>query len=151
MLKILLDSTYLLPFIGIDVGIPDDELDSLLTSENQIYVNEISLFEILGKGLRELIKNKLLYSRLQVGLVSLKEDDRFSFFTITESLIQSDLIARIYLAGLHDVPDCIILSSAIQFDLFLTEAEDIPQISVTFKEFQHLNILNWMKFKKNFL
>ncbi len=151
MLKILLDSTYLLPFIGIDVGIPDDELDSLLTSENQIYVNEISLFEILGKGLREVIKNKLLYSRLQVGLASLKEDDRFSFFTIKKSLIYSDLIGRIYSAGLHNVPDCIILCSAIQFDLLLTEAEDIPQISVTFQEFQHLNILNWMKFKKDFL
>ena len=55
MQKIVLDSTYLLPLIGIDIGIPDEELKSLFTSDNEIFINEISIFEIFGKGLREVM------------------------------------------------------------------------------------------------
>ena len=55
MQKIILDSTYLLPLIGIDVGIPDVELKSLFSSDHEISINEISIFEIFRKGLREVI------------------------------------------------------------------------------------------------
>jgi hypothetical protein len=150
MQKIILDSTYLLPLIGIDVGIPDNELRALFDSDNQLYVNEISIFEVLGKGLRELIKDKLPFNRFQIGLMSLWKDDHLHWIKIKESLTYSDLIKRIYLAGLEDIPDCIILGTAMQCDVFITEAKEIPKISTSFSEFRKLGIFNWAKFKQNF-
>lgn len=151
MQKIILDSTYLLPLIGIDIGIPDEELRSLFTSDHEIFINEISIFEIFGKGLREVIKKNLPYDRLLTGLASLKEDDRIKFINIRYSLAFSNLIRLIYQSGLHDLPDCLILSTAMKYDIFITEAKDIPKISTLFKEFQDVEILNWNRFKLKFL
>ncbi len=151
MQRIILDSTYLLPLIGIDVGIPDEELRTLFLSKNKLFANEISIFEVLGKGLREIIKKKLPSNRFQIGLSSLRDDDSIHLITLRESLEYSSLIAQIYLSGLTDIPDCIILGTAIKFDILLTESQDIPQIATSFKEFHNLKILNWVNFKKKIL
>jgi hypothetical protein len=149
--KIILDSTYLLPLIGIDVGIPDDELKSLFSSDHEISINEISIFEIFGKGLREVIKKTLPYDRFLRGLASLKEDNRIKMISIKDTLAFSNLIGLIFQSGLRDIPDCIILSTAMKYDIFITEAKDIPEISDLFKEFQNIEILNWTQFKLKFL
>jgi len=137
----------LLPLIGIDIGIPNEELKSFFTNDIEIVINEISIFEIFGKGLREVIKNKLPYDRLLKGLAALREDNNIQFISIRQSLAFSNLIGLIYQSGLHDFPDCLILCTAMNYDIFITEAKDIPKISTLFKEFQNLEIFNWKQFK----
>ncbi|TFG04632.1 MAG: hypothetical protein EU536_04200 [Promethearchaeota archaeon] len=149
--KIILDSTYLLPLIGIDVGIPEDDLKALFISDHEILINEVSIFEIMGKGLREVIRKKLPYNRLLKGLASLKEDERIQTISLKDTLAFSNLIGLIFQSGLQDIPDCMILSTAMNCDIFITEAKDIPKTSSLFKEFQHVEIINWTLFKRRFL
>jgi len=51
-MKVLLDTTYLLPAIGIEVDLPEDLLERLFSSNHSFIINELSLFELFGKASR---------------------------------------------------------------------------------------------------
>ena len=50
-MRLLLDTTYLLPVIGVAIGgIPGDAVVRVLDRGNEVYVSEISFFELAAKG-----------------------------------------------------------------------------------------------------
>ncbi len=51
-MKVLLDTTYLLPAVGIDVDLPEDLLEKLFPANHSFVINELSLFELFGKASR---------------------------------------------------------------------------------------------------
>jgi hypothetical protein len=57
----LLDTTYLVPAIGISVkGLPKDALISLIRKGHQISISGISIFELSAKGAKHISLGKLL-------------------------------------------------------------------------------------------
>ena len=51
-MKVLLDTTYLLPLIGIHIqDIPHDLLHKLMVEGHEVFVSDISIFELAAKGL----------------------------------------------------------------------------------------------------
>ncbi len=50
-LRVLLDTTYFLPVVSIDV--PDDVLERLFSGNFDYTINEVTLFELYGKARRE--------------------------------------------------------------------------------------------------
>jgi len=55
-LKLLLDTTYLLPAIGILVKeLPENAVIKLLEKGHEIYINEVTIFELAAKGAKHVI------------------------------------------------------------------------------------------------
>ena len=75
-MKVLLDTTYLLPAVGIEVDLPEDLLEKLFTSNHLFIINELSLFELFGKASR---------------LISGKEKARDRFYTGMKSILSSKI------------------------------------------------------------
>jgi predicted nucleic acid-binding protein len=58
--RILLDTTYLLPAISFSVkGIPDDIILRLMTQGHQIFISNISLFELQAVGSKYVLRGNL--------------------------------------------------------------------------------------------
>ncbi|MBO3768874.1 MAG: hypothetical protein QXS51_06285 [Thermoproteota archaeon] len=67
-MKILLDTTYLLPAIGIYFKeFPNDTLIRLRHRENQLFISEISIFELSAKGAKYVSAGKLSVERVVRG------------------------------------------------------------------------------------
>lgn len=61
-MKLLLDTIYFLPAIGIAIkNLPKDVLIELMQKGHQIFVSEISVFELSAKGAKYIIEGKPAY------------------------------------------------------------------------------------------
>ena len=127
-MKLLLDTTYFLPTIGIKVkNVPKRTLSELLKRNYDIYVSEISVFEISAKGAKYVAEGKISPERVLKGIRAILYEDRVVKVPIYESkgLLTSFKLRKI----LPDFIDCIILSSAIvNCDVLITEDEDIHRL-----------------------
>ncbi len=141
-MKVLLDTTYLLPAVGIDVDLPEDLLEQLFLSNYSFIINELSLFELFGKASRLMAGNEQAKERFYTGMKSIlssKIDIKPVFTLDTVSVVR----------GVHerlkDLPDCPIVATAIvHSDVMLTEAKDIPKL-VDFK------VLDLKRFAEQYL
>ncbi|MBE0516643.1 MAG: hypothetical protein IBX41_04525 [Methanophagales archaeon] len=125
-MKVLLDTTYLLPAVGIDIDLPEDLLEKLFSSRHSFIINELSLFELFGKASRFISGKEKAKERFYTGMKSILSSkiDLKPVFTLDTLPIMLDVHERI-----KDLPDCPIVATAVVYsDVMLTEAKDIPKL-----------------------
>jgi len=127
--KILVDSTFLLPLVGVEVvGFPENPLEMMLDLGFNIMINEISLFEAVGKAMREAAKahnREKITKRIEIGVKSLLLDTGIEKFPICE-LETINTVIKLCESGLDDLPNCFIAATAaLHTGLLLTESEDV--------------------------
>jgi PIN domain nuclease of toxin-antitoxin system len=124
-LKILLDTTYLLPTVGITVrelskGVPS----KLAKKGHQVAISEMTIFELTAKGAKYVAIGTLSPERVTDGIRSLLHDDTIGKIPPYETEIV--LTAFKLRSMLHDFIDCLILSTAINnCDALITEDNEI--------------------------
>jgi len=145
-LKILLDTTYLLPAIGIAIKEHQKDLPLKLIQEgNQISICDISVFELSAKGAKHINAGKLPPERVTRGIRAIVYNEQIEMIPTYES--QLLLTAFKLRKTLNDFIDCLILSAAInQCDILLTEDNDIQNLKNN-KEFNELLTTKNPKFK----
>lgn len=127
-MKILLDTTYLLPAIGISLkDFPRDVLIMLRRKGNQVFISDISIFELSAKGAKYVSANKLSAERVIEGIRAIVFDENIVKIPIHESRIL--LTALRIRDWLSDFIDCLIISSALnQCDALISEDTDIQSL-----------------------
>jgi PIN domain nuclease of toxin-antitoxin system len=127
-LKILLDTTYLLPAIGISLkDFPRDVLIMLRRKGNQVFMSDISIFELSAEGAKYVGAKKLSAERVIEGIRAIVFDENIVKIPIHESRIL--LTALRIRDWLSDFIDCLIVSSALnQCDALISEDTDIQSL-----------------------
>jgi len=128
-LRLLLDTTYLLPAIGISVkGLPSDAPIKLTRKGHKIFISDISIFELSAKGAKHITAGTLSGERVTKGVRAIVYDETIETVPMHESTL---LLTAFKLKGmLNDFIDCLILSSAInRCDLLITEDNDIKKLN----------------------
>lgn len=136
-MRLLLDTTYFLPAVGISVkDIPTDAPLKLIAKKHQISISDISIFELSAKGAKYVTTGKLSAERVTRGIRALVYDEKIGIIPIHDSML---LLTSFKLRNmLNDFIDCLILSSAInECDALVTEDTDILNIRRN-KEFNKL-------------
>lgn len=120
-MRILLDSSYLFPLIGISVkNIDRKALLKLLEDYDRLFVSVISLFELSAKGAKLVNQEKLTPDDVTQGIQSIYQDPRFIKFPYHSTQIQHT--AFMLRKTFSDYIDCLIMSTAIiEADILLTE------------------------------
>ena len=136
-MKLLLDTTYFLPAIGVSVKqLPKDAPLRLIAKGHQISISDISIFELSAKGAKHITNGTLTPERVTRGIKAIIYDDAMETIPIHDNnlLLTSFKLKSI----LNDFIDCLILSSAInQCDALITEDSDIQNLKKN-KEFNEL-------------
>lgn len=127
-MKLLLDTTYLLPAIGISIrDFPKDALVRLMEKGHQISISDISIFELSANGAKHVFAETLLAERVVKGIRAIIYDERITVIPLYDSSIL--LLAFKLRKLLNDFIDCLILSSAVnRCDALLTEDNDIQNL-----------------------
>ena len=145
-MKLLLDTTYFLPAIGVSVKqLPKDAPLRLIAKGHQISISDISIFELSAIGAKHITNKTLTPERVTKGLRAIIYDDTVESIPIHDRQI---LFTSFKLRSiLDDFIDCLILSSAInQCDALITEDSDILNLNKN-KEFNELLATANSKFK----
>jgi PIN domain nuclease of toxin-antitoxin system len=127
-MKFLLDTTYLLPVIGISVReLPKDAPIKLISKGHRIFISDVSIFELSAKGAKHVSKGALPPERVTKGIGAMIYDERIEMIPIHDSKL---LLTAFKLRNmLSDFIDCIILSSAMnRCDALITEDDDIQNL-----------------------
>ena len=136
-MRLLLDTTYLLPAIGVSLeGLPRDALIRLIGRGHQVSISDITVFELSAKGGKYITTGALTAERVSRGIRSIVYDERIARIPIHDSsvLIMAFRLKR----ALSDFIDCLILSSAMsRNEVLVTEDEDIQNLKKR-REFQEL-------------
>jgi len=123
-----LDTTYLLPAVGVSVkGLPEDASIQLIGKGHRISISDITIFELSAKGAKHIAVGSLTAERVSRGIRAIVYDDRIARVPVHDSsvLLTAFKLRRM----LNDFIDCLILSSAINGnDVLLTEDEDIQNL-----------------------
>jgi len=127
-LRLLVDTTYLLPAIGISVkGIPSDGMIRLREEGHGIHASDISIFELSAKGAKHIAAGTLSAERVARGIRAIVHDGTIKMIPIHESALL--LTAFRLRTMLGDFIDCLILASAISHcDALMTEDNDIRDL-----------------------
>jgi len=144
-LKILLDSTYLIPALNIDIteGWSKQDLLNLIKSDNyDLYYCDLSLFEIYTKCMKLILQKKLSVriETIQIGVESILYSPKLRRLDWYEHLSESEIILK--LKELHnDSIDCMLFSiSVVVCDSFATfDSTFINEIK------KSQSILKWIK------
>ena len=127
-MRLLLDTTYLLPAIGVSIkGLPKDALLRLMQKGHQISISNISVFELSAKGAKHIATGTLSAERVTRGISAIVYDERMTVVPVHDSsvLLTAFKLRRM----LSDFIDCLILSSAINYcDAIVTEDKDIREL-----------------------
>jgi PIN domain nuclease of toxin-antitoxin system len=68
-LKLLLDNTHFLPIIGISVeNLPKDAPTKLMSKKHQIFISDITIFELLAKGAKYAASGLIPTERISRGI-----------------------------------------------------------------------------------
>jgi len=74
-----LDTTYLLPAIGVSIkGLPKEALVKLMQKGHQISISNISVFELSAKGAKHVATGTLSAERVTIGIRAIIYDDRIT-------------------------------------------------------------------------
>lgn len=145
-MRLLLDTTYLLPAIGISVKeLPKDVPIKLLQKGNRISICDISIFELSAKGAKHISAGILPAERVTRGIRAIVYNEAIETIPTYDSTLL--LTAFKLRSMLNDFIDCLILSAAInQCSILLTEDKDIQDLKKN-KEFNELRTTTNPKFK----
>lgn len=124
-MRLLLDTTYLLPAIGISIkNIPSDTPIKLIQKGHQVSMSDISVFELSAKGAKFVTAGKLSPERAARGVRAIIYDEAIEIIPSYESTIL--LTAFKLRSVLTDFIDCLILSTAVnRCRALVTEDDDI--------------------------
>ena len=128
-MKLLLDTTYFLPAIGVSIKeLPNDAPIKLLAKGHHISVSYITLFELSAKGAKYDNNGMLLPETVAEGIRAIVHDDEIETIPIHDSKL---LLTSFNLKNaLTDFIDCLIVSSAINYcDALITEDNDIQNLT----------------------
>ena len=129
-MKLLLDTTYLLPAIGISVKemeIPKDLPLQLIKQGDRLYICDVTIFELAAKGAKHISEDKLPAERVVKGIRAIIYSEEIEAIPAYEDkTLHTAFKLRKPINGFIDCP---ILSAAMnQCDIPLTEDEDIHKI-----------------------
>ena len=136
-MRLLLDTTYLLPAVGLGVeGLPGDLVVRLIGRGHEVVISYITVFELAAKGAKYVAQGKLTVERVLKGLKAVLHDDRIERVLAHE---QEVLFTAVNLRRLlPDFVNCLILATALhKADVLVTEDEELHEISET-SEFRAL-------------
>lgn len=140
-MRILLDSTYLFPLIGVRVRGLDPLILLGLKPRHRLLVSEVSLFELSAKGAKYVVQGLLEPEGVTQGIQSLSMDPditRIPYFT-TQILNVSFKLR----GTLSDYIDCLILSTAVnESDILITEDDILLNFTNNEANRAFLNALN---------
>lgn len=124
-MRLLLDTTYLLPAIGISIkNIPSDTPIKLIQKGHQVSMSDISVFELSAKSAKFVTAGKLSPERAARGVRAIIYDEAIEIIPSYESTIL--LTAFKLRSVLTDFIDCLILSTAVnRCRALVTEDDDI--------------------------
>jgi PIN domain nuclease of toxin-antitoxin system len=127
-LKLLLDTTYFLPTIG--VSIKETQKDALLTliaKKHQISMSQITIFELSAKGAKYIKEGQLTPERVTRGISAIIYNDTIETIPLHDTtILQTSFKLR---NMLNDFIDCLILSSSINnSDAIITEDNEIQSL-----------------------
>jgi len=127
MKKVLLDTTYILPLLGIEIDIPNLREKIISLAKNfKLMLNSLSILEAKWKILKLAKKEPSILESFSEGLLFLTRGEVFEiipFYTY-----EVDLIATTLYKYHKDYIDCSILASAyINADTFITEEKNKMQ------------------------
>lgn len=120
-MKILLDTTYLMPAIGVRVkDISPDTLSGIRGGGHQTAISEVTLLELSASGAKLVSSGALTAERVCRGVIAARRDEELEKIQYTdEDVLQTSIGLR---SLLSDYLGCLILSSAInRCDVLLTE------------------------------
>ena len=145
-MRLLLDTTYFLPAIGISIkDLPKDTPIKLVWRGHQISISDISIFELSAKGAKHITAGALSAERVTKGIRAIVYDETIETIPMYESTLL--LTAFKLRSMLSDFIDCLILSSAInRCDALITEDNDIQNLKKN-REFNELLTVINPKFK----
>ncbi len=124
-MKVLLDTIYLLPTVGISIKeLSKDALVKLSTHGHEIAISQLSMFELSAKGAKFVVNNELLPERIALGIRALLYDDIIEKIpTYSSNVILTAFALRSLMV---DFIDCLILSTALNYcDALITEDHEI--------------------------
>ena len=127
-MRLLVDTTYLLPAIGVSVkGIPADGVIGLRQQGHELHASDISIFELLAKGAKQIAERRLSPERVATGIRAIIYDGTITMIPIHESALL--LTAFRLRKMLSDFIDCLILASAMNHcEVLITEDNDIRDL-----------------------
>jgi len=127
-LRLLVDTTYLLPAIGISVkGIPADGMIRLRQQGHELHASDISIFELSAKGAKHIAERRLHPERVMRGIRAIIYDGTITMIPIHESALL--LTAFRLRKMLGDFIDCLILASAMNHcEVLMTEDNDVRDL-----------------------
>ncbi len=112
MARILLDTTYLFPFAGINVrGIERDAVERASAMGHQLSVSEMSLFELAAKGAKLVEDGSADAERIAQAVQSVVSDETLRKVRLYEDGVLPFAIAL--RRHNSDFIDCVILASAV--------------------------------------
>ncbi len=145
-MRILLDTTYLLPAIGVLVkGIQRNLVTLLRKRGYSLFVCDISIFELSAKGAKYVIEEKLPAERVVRGIAAIVHGEEVK---VLPSYDRKVLHTAFKLKRLmSDFTDCLILSTAMSYcDILITEDEAIHRLRGN-KEFREIQLRSNPEFK----
>ena len=136
-MKLLLDTTYFLPTIG--VSIKDMQKDALLTlmaKKHQISMSQITIFELAAKGAKYVKEGQISPERVTRGISAIIYNDAIETIPMHDTtILQTAFKLR---NMLNDFIDCLILSSAMNnSEAIITEDNEIQSLKKN-TQFQNL-------------
>jgi len=145
-LRLLLDTTYLLPAVGISIKeLPKDVPIKLMQKGNRISICDMSIFELSAKGAKHVSAGTLPAERVTRGIRAIAYHETIETIPTYESTIL--LTAFKLRSMLNDFIDCLILSASLnRCDVLLTEDKHIQDLKKN-KEFNELLMKINPKFK----
>jgi predicted nucleic acid-binding protein len=124
-LKVLLDTTYLLPTVGVAIKeISKDTVTKLRSKGYELSISEITFFELSAKAAKYVQDGLLTSERVTLGIRSILHDESIKKIpSYSSQILLSALSLRCLM---NDFIDCILLSTALNnADIFVTEDQVI--------------------------
>jgi len=125
MAKVLLDSTFLLPTLGVTVEeIGDDELSLMAKLKDKVeyYCLNQSLVEVLGKVARSLVGEPRVLGIVELGLRSLLESGTYKWINPTVQAFLKALELRA--KGHRDMIDNMLYATALTNNMYFLSKDD---------------------------
>jgi len=118
MLKVLLDTTFILPTLGIEVSEEvEDGIRKLGKIEAEIYYSRFSILESIWIAIRLMKKRSFDVERFDQGLRSIMKSGRYIELEETYRVFKEAL--RFYMLGHRDMIDNILYAASINLGLKL--------------------------------
>ena len=127
-MKLLIDTTYLLPAIGVAIRhLPRTIVRDLRGRGHVISISTMTIFELAAKGARFVRDGKLTQERVHEGLAAVLNDKALGQIHFQElEVLERAITMR---AQISDFIDCIILcSAAVSSDALVSEDEELRDL-----------------------